>query len=386
MKLKYIFINVFVLASLIGCKSNAGGDVHSENDGHNHEKSKIDVHGKTSESEEIVFTPEKAKRFGVKTQIVNLQPFNEIIKVSGEITPAQGDEYVVVAQSAGVVRFSPTTSLGAVISKGKSLCSISSKNIVGGDANENARISYMAAKREFERVTPLYKDKIVTEREYNMIKQEYEKARIAYSPTTSSGSVATSAITGTITQLLVKDGEYVAIGQPIATVSQNARLVLRADLPDRFFKSVAKITTANFKTAYNEDIISLSALNGRLISSKSLSNATPGYLPIYFEFDNKGNFIPGSFAEVYLIGNTTVNTIAVPVESITEEQGEYFVYVKIDAECYTKRMVELGSSDGKNIQILSGLKAGEDVVIDGAITIKLAANSGKIPEGHSHSH
>lgn len=393
MKLKYIYFSLLAVG-LISCGSNNKSEAHSDHDGHNHakeeahsdcEKEKHETGEKTeNEAEEIIFSPEKAKKFGVKTAVIKLQPFNEVIKVAGEVTPAQGDEYVVVAPSSGIVRFAKTTTQGATVNKGNALCSISSKNIVGGDANENARITYMTAKRELERLTPLYNDKIVTEREYNVAKQEYEKARIAYSPSTASGSVATSEISGTITQLYAKDGQYVNIGEPIATVSKNARLILRADVPERFFKNIAAVTTANFKTSYSDEILSLASLNGRLISSKNLSNTTPGYLPLYFEFDNKGNVVPGSFAEIFLIGKSASEAISVPVKAITEEQGVYFVYVKIDEEGYNKRMVTLGLSDGNNIQILSGLNAGEEVVTDGAITIKLAASSGKIPEGHSH--
>ena len=45
--------------------------------------------------------------------------------------------------------------------------------------------------------------------------------------------------------------------------------------------------------------------------------------------------------------------------------------------------MKLGESDGTRVEILSGLKSGEKVVIQGAIHVKLAASTMEIP-GHSH--
>ena len=98
-----------------------------------------------------------------------------------------------------------------------------------------------------------------------------------------------------------------------------------------------------------------------------------------------GGIIPGSFAEVYLLTNKRTSVISLPVSAITEEQGLNFVYIRQDADCYTKREVKLGESDGERVEICSGLKAGENVVTRGAVHIKLASASNAIP-AHTHNH
>ncbi|WP_418730004.1 efflux RND transporter periplasmic adaptor subunit, partial [Coprobacter fastidiosus] len=103
-------------------------------------------------------------------------------------------------------------------------------------------------------------------------------------------------------------------------------------------------------------------------------------------FDNKGDIIPGSYVEVFLLSGNTNNVITVPVTALTEEQGSYFVYLQLDKEGYKKQEVTLGVNDGKEVQILAGIKPGDRVVTKGAYQVKLAANSSIIPEGHSHSH
>jgi len=107
---------------------------------------------------------------------------------------------------------------------------------------------------------------------------------------------------------------------------------------------------------------------------------------VYFSFDNNGLVVPGAYAEIFLIGSVRQNAIIVPIDAIIEQQGKYYVYVRLDDECYEKRLVSVGMSNGREIEILSGLNIDENVVVHGAIIVKLAESSGAVPEGHSHNH
>ena len=404
MKIKYlaIFTALVAMPALFGCGGSANGGEHNhvhEHEEHDHaheepeeehENEHAGEHGHEGEEHadgEIVFTPEKAKRFGVVTAKVEPRDFNDIIRVSGKILPAQGDEVTVIARSAGAVRLAKSAVVGTFCAQGSSIGYVSAKNIVGGDANEDARITYINAKNELERITPLYKEKIVTQKEYNAAKEAFDKAYNAYSNRGGSGAgtPAVCPISGTITQMFVTDGAYVEAGAPIATLSKNAKLLLRADLPERYAKSLQYIRTATFKPSYSDTTFDLSELRGVRTSSNVAVTSTPGYIPVCFEFANDGSVIPGTFAEVSLIGAGKPGCIVVPVGALTEEQGEYFVYVRIDDECYMKRKVSIGMSNGRETEVLSGLAAGEELVTEGAIIIKMAANTGAVP-GHTHEH
>ena len=365
------------------CNHNHGAKSHDShnsaiNASHNH-----DEHAENSD--EIVFSNEKAKHFGIKTEKVTYSTFNDIIKVSGEVLPSQIDESVISAKSSGIIKLNTNAIVGKHVNEGTSVASISSQTVSGGDANEAARINFEAAKRELERITPLYNDKIITEREYNQAKQTYDQAKAALASNSGVGSSASSNISGTITQVLVKDGEYVEIGTPIAVVSKNTRLILRADLPNRYANAVAGIKSANFRPAYSETVYELSKLNGKIVSNKNLSITTPGYIPVNFEFSNSAGIIPGTYAEVYLIGATKNKCITLPIYAITEEEGYHFVYAKIHNEAYMKKEVKLGMNNGNKVEIISGIKEGDEIVTQGAILIKLASQANSVP-GHSHDH
>ncbi len=410
--MRYI-ISVFIVAAMLftGCNSgnknqnSAAKDTHEhvDSDGHNHstedghDHSAEDGHNHESEAlkaenghgDEILFTKQQAEAVGLQVEKVTPGIFSHVIKTSGQILSSQGDEATIVATSNGIVSFAnPSISDGTAVRAGEAVVSISAKNLPEGDPAAKAKITYETALKEYQRAEGLVKEQIISSKEFEQIRLRYETAKTVYeaqsSNITVSGVRVTSPINGFIKNRLVNQGEYVSVGQPIATVSQNRRLQLRAEVSENYFKSLKSIGSANFQTSYDNTVYKLSDLNGRLLSFGKASGGQSCYIPVTFEFDNIGDIIPGSFVLVYLLSNPQDNVISVPVSAVTEEQGLNFVYLQLDEEGYKKQEVDLGQSNGDRVQILSGLKANDKVVIKGVYQVKLAAVSSVMPEGHSH--
>lgn len=368
--------------------------VHSEGDGHDHsaeEEEAGHVEGeKVSEhTDEIAFSKKQAELAGLTTETVTPGTFYNALKTSGQIQAPQGSEVVIAATSNGIVSFTNSSiTEGTAVSAGQSIVTISAKKLLEGDPAAKAKIAYETALKEYQRTEGLVKDQIISAKEFEQVKLRYETAKTIYdaqaSNITASGVSVTSPISGYIKNRLVAQGEYVSVGQQIATVSQNKRLQLRAEVSENNFKMLKSISSANFKLAYDNTVYKLSDLNGKLLSYGKSSGDQTFYIPVTFEFDNIGEIIPGAFTEVYLLSSPHENVISVPVPSITEEQGLNFVYLQLDEEGYKKQEVMLGQNNGERVQILSGLKNGDKVVTKGVYQVKLAAISSVMPEGHAH--
>ena len=363
---------------------NHQADAHA---GHDHGHDHGHAHG--TNPDEIILAPEKAKSAGVMSEEIQPKAFRQVIKTSGEVLTAQGSESMVVANVAGVVSFQRALTEGMQVGKGNTLLTISASQLQDGDPAQRARIAYETAKSEYERAERLVKNQIVSQKEYMAIKEKYENARLSYEALaknqTKSGVAVTAPMGGYIKNLLVKEGDYVAVGQPLATVTQSNRLFLRADVSERYYKYLNGIASANFQTPYDNQVYQLEALNGKLLSVGKSAGSSSYYVPVTFSFDNKGDIIPGSFVEVYLLSQQQENSLVLPAEAITEEQGLYFVYIQKCEESYKKQEVKLGASNGKEVQILSGVTPGDKVVVKGAFHVKLASAGNALP-AHSHEH
>lgn len=371
-------LSAITLTIAVSC-THSHSDAHGENladEGHGHEH-----------EDEIVMSPADAMRFGVFAEAATRTPFCEIIKVSGEVLPAATDRSVVSAPTAGIVRLASGVEPGKTVRSGELIASISAGNMTGGDANRMAKVSLDAAKRELDRLTPLLKDGLITKKEYNEALRSYEEAKSAYSPAAATGR-ASSSISGVVSELLVSDGSFVEAGQPIATVARSQRLTLKALLPSRHVDMLPRVASANFVPSHSSgEAIRLADRGGKLLSSStSAADNTPGYLPVYFSFDNHGDVVPGTPAEVYLIGSQRADALTVPVGAISEQQGEKFVYVKVEDHAYAKHPVKVGRNDGRRVEILDGISEGDSVVATGTTFVRLAETSTVVPEGHSHNH
>lgn len=358
-----------------------------ENEGHDHGKEAATT---AAHSNEIIFKEELAKAVGLQTKVVEPAPFTDVIKTSGSILAAQGDETTVVATVPGIVTFGNLSFVdGAAVRKGQAILSLASNTLSDGNVAARAKYAYENAKKEYERMEQLVGDKIVSAKDFEQARLNYENAKVAYEAVagkqTANGVSVVSPMNGYLKNLQVKEGDYVAVGQPLATISQNSRLVLRAEVSEKYYQYLPAVQSANFRTPYDDKVYKLSDLHGRMLSFGKASDANSFYIPVTFEFDNKGAVIPGSFVEIYLLTSPMEEVLSVPVSSLIEEQGVYSVFIRLDEEGYQKREVKLGANNGSEVQILSGLKPGETVVTQGAYQIKLASASNAIP-AHTHNH
>lgn len=388
------------MAVMAGChqKSDCHGH-HGENEAHGHSESEVacqDKHGHHEEEEahghsenEIVFSDKQARLAGLELETVRPSVFRSVVKTGGQIMPAPGDEVTVAATADGIIGF-PKGNLteGTAVGKGQALVSISSRHLMNGDAVEKARQNYETARREFERSKSLVGDRLISVREFEQRKADYENARITYEglagSSTPSGVNVMAPMGGFVKSLSVKPGDYVSVGTTVATLTLNRRLVLRAEVPESGYTRLGEINDANFTTPYDGRTYSLAELDGRLLSFGKSAESGTCYLPIAFEFNNRGAIVPGSFVEVYLLGKEEEGVISLPVSSLTEEQGLFFVYVKTSEGHYAKQEVTPGDTDGRRIKVLEGVKSGDRVVVKGAVQVMLASRSSVVPEGHHH--
>jgi membrane fusion protein, heavy metal efflux system len=390
----YIFLAFSALVSLNSCgkhskeESAQKGKAHTESD-HDHEGRS---HGEEN-STIVEFSKEQASKVqGFLVETVTTGDFHSIVKTSGQITSSPGDEAVIVATSSGLVNIiNPSLVEGMQVKQGQTLFSISGDHL--GEDNVatrtlEARTRYEAAKTEYERAQALIKDIIISATEFRQIKLNYEQAKLAYEATSKGVSggkkIISAPMTGYVKDLLVQAGQYVELGQKLAVVCRNNKLILRADVSQRYLPQIQTLKTATFTTPYDGKTYELEQLKGRLLSFGKTTNKDAFYTPVNFEFVNPGGITEGSFVEVYLKSEVLPDVITTPVKAVMEDQGHYYVFVQHAEGEYEKREIQTGDSDGIRILVKQGIKAGEKMVVGGAYSVKLASQAGTNQETHQH--
>lgn len=375
-----------------------GHDHAAEADNHGHEGHDHDHEGQEkghgaeekqnhSHEGEIAFSAAQAKAAGLAYETVKPAAFAEVVKVSGRILPTQGGEITISSTMDGIVTAVGTLTDGAAVKAGQGLFSISARDIMDGNPAAAAEAELKAARAALERAKKLVAEGAIAERDLESARQRYQTALAA---SRNLGGLArtrtmTTPMGGFLKSRLVRTGDFVTAGQPLAIVTQSRRLQLRAEVPERHYRDLSTIEGANFRPAYDEAATyELAGLNGRLIARGRAADDSSYFVPVTFEFDNTVDVLPGAMAEVWLLGQKREGVISVPLSALTEAQGLYYVYVRAHDEAYERREVKLGADNGTRVEILSGLRSGDVVVTNGAMQVRLASSSAEIPHGHQH--
>lgn len=370
--MKKYFIIVSCISILFACNENTKHDTtHKHHDNHPHD----DHHH------------EKNTKYHKewKTYDVQAIDFTQIIKTTGKILPAIGDEHTIIAKSSGTVQFTNSKNVGSAIRAYEKIATIESSGLIENNFSvqyQKTQSNFEQAQANYNRAKQLIADRIISEKEFLQLKAKYQKAKVTFENLNKSNAQQIkSKKAGYIKQYFVQPGQYVNAGDAIASIVQNKNLTLQVNLPERYFNVLNHVQSANFKTAFSSEIYETT----RILSKAKTLPKGAFQLPLLFEVKNEGNLVAGSMTTVYLKTKAMPKTIAIPKTSLLEEIGNYFVYVKIAPDDFEKRRVKLGASNGKMIAIVSGLEVGEVIVSEDVYTLKLESMSNQLPE-HGHHH
>jgi RND family efflux transporter MFP subunit len=385
--------------------SHDHGDSHDHSE-HEHKSHETEAHKHSKENEphthshdnpvhdvdENKHTHEKDEhQHEYHVEKIKTVDFQEVMRTSGELNVLPNHKSTLVAPVSGVIRYTNHQNIpGTRIQRNDILFLISGSSVAENNLLvklQKSEAIYKQAKQDFERAKKLYAEKLISEKEYLMHQTDIMSARAEYESLAKHYSgkdgVVKSTVGGYVHEIFVNEGEQVNAGQKIATIISKERLMLKAEVSQKYASKLQQYTSANFE-APNGQLYHTEELNGRLISSGKAITSGSFYLPVYFEIDAHPDLMPGSFVHVFLKGRKEKNVIALPTEAFIEEQGNFFVFLK-QGEEFVKQKVVVGASDGERMKILSGVKEGDPVVTHGAYHIKLMKASASVPS-HGHSH
>ena len=339
--------------------------------------------------DEISYLKEQAWKTEFATLAVSLQPFYSVIHTSAKVKGQPQSTVALNAQTEGQVNLIAMP--GQSVRKGELLAVIASSGIENNlnTKLKESKITFEKSKADFHRTRPLADKQVVSRKDFLPIESQYKQDSLRYyqlaNQVSQNGLKVTSPIEGFVSSVHVSNGQFVDKSSVIMQIGTQNQLLIEAFVNQADFQKVSGIFDANFSFADGKVSITLSELSGKVSSNNAFVNENNTRIPVTFSVLNNGKLMPGMFLEAFLKTGMKEQALVVPLSSIIEEQGQYFVFVQAGGESFLKRQVELANSDGIRTEIASGLELGERIVTKGAYQIKLAAMAGDLPlHGHTH--
>lgn len=95
--------------------------------------------------------------------------------------------------------------------------------------------------------------------------------------------------------------------------------------------------------------------------------------------NSAGRLRPDMFAQVSLATDTPRPALLLPASAVVDNNGQKAVYVA-EGSGYRKRAVTVGPTSGGQVEVRSGLRGGERVVVAGAFVLESEAHKGDLKE------
>ncbi|MGE5607512.1 MAG: efflux RND transporter periplasmic adaptor subunit [Bacteroidota bacterium] len=226
-----------------------------------------------------------------------------------------------------------------------------------------AEASYKNSKENYERSQKLYAEKIISPQEFERAQTQFQIDEAAYKQAKNQleDTRIRAPFSGQIGFTNATLGGMVSPGTPLLSVVDLSTVFVTVNLSDSYISQTrigqaAQISLSSFPGQ---------TFNGKVAQIAPAADKTSKTFPVKIALDNSSRrFKAGMLAEARLSFNERNNILKIPAEAIVDEIGTKAVYV-VEKDTARRRIVTPGISDGKMVEILSGLGENEFIVILG---------------------
>lgn len=341
--------------------------------------------------------PEMLRDIRVTTAPVEVRPGGEGVQLLGELKVNEA-KYAEVGTPIACRVISVLASPSQSVRQGQELAVLQGVEI-GKTRSEaiTAQARLDLAKKVLERKRNLAAENIVPAREVQEAEANVAAAEadvraaraglraLGASDESSDSSelVLRSPIAGTVIDRAAIQGQMTDPAQPLFRIGDMSRLwlVVHAFERDAVRLSVGSGARITFAALPGRTFSGTVTLIGREVDTGSRT------IPVRLEVANAEQlFRPGMSATAWVpLGKSSEKVIAVPLASLQRIENDWVVFLPKGQDTFEIRPVGRGRDLGTEIEIVSGLKAGEQIVVEGAFLLKAEAEKSR-SEGSGHEH
>ena len=334
----------------------------------------------------------------ITTRPVESRPGGERVVLLGELAVDQ-DTYAEVGTPVAARVLKIHVGLGDPVRQGQTLLDLTSPELGKARADYlSARARLGLAEATLERKRNLAAEKIVPLREVQEAEAAVAEASASlrasvtaigvfgHEPPQDDGAastsfVLTSPVSGTVIERRAAVGQMLDPASPAFRIANLSTLWLTVHAFERDAVRIPNGVMArlSFPALPGQDF------EGRVMAVGTQVDSTSRTVPVRIDLVNRGRLLrPGMSANAAVpVGASGAAILTVPVAAVQRVRNEWCVFLPKDASHFEIRRIGRGRDLAGEVEVLSGLRAGEQIVVDGAFLLKAQAEKG---EGDQHEH
>jgi RND family efflux transporter MFP subunit len=226
---------------------------------------------------------------------------------------------------------------------------------------DQAEASLEQAERDWKRVSALFEQQAVTRAEYDAAQSRHRLAQGAAAEAKAMMSYVeiVAPFGGVVTRKWADVGDLATPGKPLVAIEDPSALQLEADVP----QAIASQVQRDARLAARVEGVS-EELTGTVSEIAPVADSVSRTLRVKLDLPASPGLRSGQFARLAVpVGES--NSLRVPAAAVVQ-RGQLEIVFVVANQHANLHLVKSGKRIGDTLEILSGLRAGDSVVIDGA--------------------
>jgi RND family efflux transporter MFP subunit len=310
-------------------------------------------------------------------------------EIAGRVVATPVERGTAVAQGDVLIRLAPAEADAQASEAEANAAQIEArlglKPGIGFDANavpevQNAKAGFELAQNEFNRIRSLLDERVVSQSEFDQrrtqmeaARQQYEsakngaaqqyqalqaaRARVALAQKAVADTVVRAPFAGLVAERLATTGDYVTKGLKVAVVMRVNPLRVQLTVPEQFVSAIAVGAPVNFEV----DAYAGKEFTGKIRFVSPALEANQRALTVEAVVANPDRELkPGLFATARIEQPKRTPAVLVPASAIQTTGGTSRVFI-VNGDHVEERIVTVGQTVDAQVEVSSGLKAGERV-------------------------
>ncbi len=233
---------------------------------------------------------------------------------------------------------------------------------------KTAEVNYEKAKNDLERYQLLYDQKSITISQLEAAKLNFQSAesQLTFAKREYNDTEITSPISGVVTARMVDKGDYVNKGKVVVQVVDISTMKVKLNVAE---KDVFKLKPGN-DVVVTTDVYPGVTFKGKIETISDQADNAHTY-PVEITLLNSKEYPlkGGMFGRVQFTSIKNNKTVIIPREALVGSVRDARVFV-VKNGIANERSVVIGSTSDNMLEVLSGLKVGEQIVVNGQNNLK----------------
>jgi RND family efflux transporter MFP subunit len=322
----------------------------------------------------LKLSTEKIQKLGVRSEAAQMRAIGQMVRAVGRVEPDERRLYTIAPKFEGYVERLHVNVTGQAVSKGQLLFEVYSPELVSAQREYAIAMQGVDSLKDADGTTQAGMRQLAESAQARLKNWDVSPAQLK--ALSGSGQARRtlsfgSPVSGIVTEKKAVQGMRFMPGEALYQVADLSAVWVIAEVAEQ---DIGRVNTGD-KASVRINAYPDKVFEGKVAYVYPTLKAETRSVPVRIELANPGLLLkPAMFAQVELPGGNAGNVLTVPTSAVIDSGTRRVVLVRLDEGRFEPREVRLGARSDSYVEVIDGVKDGEQVVVSANFLIDAESN------------